>query len=252
MNLSKLCRGFAAAAVLAAWCSVAPAQIPGSNPQDEIKELFKKVEKDLQEIDELLQQASSESRGAAAEENKSAATSAHGKQKAVSENIQKIIDLIPPSGGGGGNSGGHGLSKPQGGGKGGQQQGQNGKQQNQQGQKPQGQQGGDSAGQQKQEKTAEGAGQAPSTPQGQQPSGSGEPDSPLKSNATPEQSTGKPRNYETDRVNRSKEAVERWGDLPEHAQRAFSNQNTEDLPMRYRKWIQDFYLRMQKSPASGK
>ena len=61
---------------------------------------------------------------------------------------------------------------------------------------------------------------------------------------------GKPRDYETERQNRAKEVTDRWGDLPEHKRAIFENTNTEDLPMRYRKWIQEFYLRMQK-PTTG-
>lgn len=230
----------------------ASAQAQG-NPQEEIKELFKKVEKDLQEIDKLLQQATADSAAGAAAQPKSAASTAQKKQKGVSDDIQKIIELIPSSGGNcsSGQCNNHGLKKPGEGGQGQKQsQNQGGGQPRPQGssagQKP----GEGSQGQQQQEKTAQGAGEAPTTQQSAKPDG-GTPDGPEKSDATPEQKSGKPRDYATDRVNRGKEDAARWGDLPEHAQRAFSNENTADLPMRYRRWIQDFYLRMQKSSTTG-
>ncbi|MBI3820753.1 MAG: hypothetical protein HY286_18845 [Planctomycetes bacterium] len=52
-------------------------------------------------------------------------------------------------------------------------------------------------------------------------------------------------------MKRDHEATDRWGDLPEHLRGTFSNEKTDDLPMRYRRWIQDFYTRTSKS-ASGK
>ena len=77
-------------------------QVAGQDPKQEIKQLFKKIEGDLQEIDKLLNQAAHDTKGGAAAESadpKAAAKGAHDKQKEVSESIQKIIDLIPPGGG---------------------------------------------------------------------------------------------------------------------------------------------------------
>jgi hypothetical protein len=81
---------------------LAVAQESGQGPANEIKLLFERVEKDLQEIDKLLLEASREPRPAGAPEAgkpREAAKSAHNKQKGVSEAIQKILDLIPPSSG---------------------------------------------------------------------------------------------------------------------------------------------------------
>lgn len=226
---------------------------PAGNPEAEIKELFKKVEKDLTDIEKLLNQATSDNAAAASAAAKEAAKSANTKQREVSESIQKIMDLIPPSGGGNcSNCSNHGLKKP-----GEDSQGSSSGQNPSQGagnSKPQDQS------QQQDEMTARGAGKAPTMPkgsesEGKEPKGGSNPDSPKKSNSEPSQGESKPREYATERANRSREGTERWGDLPEYAQRAFSNENTEDLPMRYRKWIQDFYLRMGKSgsgSAAGK
>lgn len=226
----------------------------GGNPEQEIKELMKKVEKDLQEIDKLLLQAAKDSPGAAAAsagENKTAATQAHTRQKSVSEAIQKIIDLIPPSGNNSSssNQSKRGLSKPnQGNGKGNQPP-PDGNQQKDDGQQQQGK------GEQQKENTAEGAGQAPTLPkdsQGEkQPQGQDDPNDNKKSNEDPRNGTKKAKDYETEKLNRGKENPDRWGDLPEHLRRTFSNENTDDLPMRYRKWIQDFYSRSSKSSTTG-
>lgn len=91
----------------------------GADPREEIKDLFRKIEKDLSEIDKLLLNASTRpqatpSEGAAAKGARGEAVSpagtgdakeAHGKQKEVVDSIQKILDLIPRTGGGGGGGG---------------------------------------------------------------------------------------------------------------------------------------------------
>ncbi|MBI3820755.1 MAG: hypothetical protein HY286_18855 [Planctomycetes bacterium] len=74
----------------------------GGNPEQEIKELFKKVEKDLQEIDKLLLDAGKDAPAiqVSASNCKEVARDALGRQKLVSDNIQKIMDLIPECPGG--------------------------------------------------------------------------------------------------------------------------------------------------------
>jgi hypothetical protein len=90
-----------ACAAALAWfvAPIASGQAAGQDPRQEIKDLFKKVEKDLQEIDKLLNQAAAEPKAGDAIDSKGAAKGAHEKQKEVSDSIQKIIDLVPPSGG---------------------------------------------------------------------------------------------------------------------------------------------------------
>jgi hypothetical protein len=121
-------------------------------------------------------------------------------------------------------------------------------QQDQQGNKPQD----SSQGPSKDEATAKGAGQAIAEPQSQNPKNGGRPDDGRKSNAAPELGKSKPRDYDTEKQNRGKENVERWGDLPEHTRRVFENTSTEDLPVQYRKWIREFYLRTMKPTTDNK
>jgi hypothetical protein len=225
----------------------APAQVGGQDPREEIKEIFKRIEKEMQEIDRLLLEAARDQRTTASapsdakSSGKSAAKSAHEKQKDVSDSIQKIIDLIPPSQSQGQQGSNHGLSKP------GENQGQGQGQQPPEGQRDgQGKRPGDKPQGQSDEQTAQGAGQAPTEPPGVKPQG-GTPDGNQRSNETPRQTKGAPRDYDTEHAQRGKENVERWGDLPEHTRKVFENTNTDDLPVRYRKWIQDFYTRVQKT-----
>lgn len=226
---------------LAASCAIdsgAFAQGIGQDPLEEIKSLFRQVEKDLQEIDRLLLQAARDPRAASGEApekagTKAAAKDAYEKQRAVSESIQRIIDLIPPSSSSSQSSPKRDLSKPN--------QGQGNESQ---GERQQG-----SEGKPEEERTARGAGQAPTEPQGGRPSG-GRPEGNQKSNEPPQQGKSKPRDYETERAHRARETVERWGDLPEHTRKVFENTNTDDLPIRYRKWIQDFYTRVQQTSGA--
>ncbi len=96
------------------------------------------------------------------------------------------------------------------------------------------------------DQTPEGAGQAPT-----QPSGRGNPDDPSASNDPPHQGTGRPPEYDTERLQPPATGSERWGDLPEREREIFSNEKTDDLPLRYRKWVEDFYRRVQRNPRSN-
>jgi hypothetical protein len=226
----------------------AVAQSPIEDPMEEIKRLFRQVEKDLQEIDKLLLDAAREPKGAPKPAAKpegpatpqESAKSAHVKQKDVSEAIQKILDLIPEGSGSCSSKecSNHGLKKP---GESSSGQG-NSEPRNAGGDKKQPRPGSPTP-TGEDEKTAQGAGQAPTEPKSAKPSG-GTPENNQRSSEPPSQGKAKPRDYDTARVQRGKETVERWGDLPEHTRKVFENTSTDDLPLRYRKWIQDFYTRV--------
>ncbi|MCC7172169.1 MAG: hypothetical protein IT459_17115 [Planctomycetes bacterium] len=40
---------------------------------------------------------------------------------------------------------------------------------------------------------------------------------------------------------------ERWGELPQHARDVFVTEGDDDLPPRYRAWIDEYYRRMNRS-----
>jgi gas vesicle protein len=90
----------AIAGALAGLASAGALGQSAEDPRNEIKKLFEKVEKDLEEIDKLLLNASSEPAAAGAEttDGRVSVKQANGKQKEVVDSIQKILDLIPPSG----------------------------------------------------------------------------------------------------------------------------------------------------------
>lgn len=242
---------FGAASIVALLAFAAPARAQAADPKQEIQELFKKVEKDLKEIDKLLLDAANNRQGASASTSSSSSSSssdsaksgasagakeetggkasartAHSKQKSVASDIQKIIDLVPP--GGSCNNPGGSCDNPGNSG---------GKPSSSGGEKPQ------NPGE---EKTAQGDNKAPKPDQGGQ-----DPNDPRKSQDPAQMAKSPYRPQDTERNPRT-DGVERWGDLPEHARKAFSNENTDDLPLRYRKWIQDFYKRVNKGAAPNK
>ncbi|HKD99629.1 MAG TPA: hypothetical protein VKE69_01360, partial [Planctomycetota bacterium] len=96
------------------------------------------------------------------------------------------------------------------------------------------------------EKTPQGAQKAP-TPSG----GADQPKDPRKSNADPSQGKRPPSKHPTERNPNAGGAVDRWGDLPEYARDTFRNDRTDDVPLRYRRWIEDFYRRVQKAESDG-
>lgn len=204
-----------------------PAQGPGlPNPQqDEIKELFHSIEKTLEEIDKLLLDASNENSGSSTAENMQKASkkmeellkkTAEGQQK-VSKEIDEILKKLPP-GGGSGNSSGNPLpdkNKPQ--------------------KDPQNQ------GERERDKTPEDPGQPQPNQQTQ------EPKSPEDSQArSKNQKTPPPKNPPPD-VNRQENQAGKWGDLPPLYQELFRNQKTDEIPVRYRKQIEDLYKKLNQS-----
>jgi len=72
------------------------------------------------------------------------------------------------------------------------------------------------------------------------------PDSPLESKDRPTRGVSPARAYDTEK-HPGGGSVERWGDLPEQARQVFSNESTQDVPLRYRRWIESFYRRAQKA-----
>jgi hypothetical protein len=82
------------------------AQEPAPHSHDEIRELFDKVQRDLSEVDRLLQEAASSKASPAVGEagaktdspGKRSARSAHERQLEVVRTIEKILDRIPPGG----------------------------------------------------------------------------------------------------------------------------------------------------------
>lgn len=216
--------------LLTLWAALAaaPAAVAQGpeDPRQEVKRLFEQVSKDLDEIDKLLLQAASDRRSKAgageAATEKDAAKEAHGKQREVVDAIQKILELVPRTGSSqSSGSGGQPSSKSD-------------------GNLP------DDPGQQREDSGApRGENQAPKDPSG------GKPDDPRESKEKPKNGVKPPRDYATERRERGDLTVDRWGELPEQVREAFTNESTQDVPIRYRKWIQDFYKRVQRGSTPG-
>jgi hypothetical protein len=223
--------------------------LPGDDAQREMVELFGKVERQLREIDRMLQEAS--------RANASGASELAGMLRdaqASGENVKKGIDRIleiaasqrPPPG-----SSGSGQGQPQPG------QGQ--------GQSPLDRQGEQSTGRESTPSTPDQQGGDQPQPDGKKPGGEkpepgGEkpdparggrenPDGPQGSPLDPEQRPGgPPKSGQAGTGVNPVDDRDRWGDLPTHAREVFRNEGGRDMPPVYREWIDAYYKRLNKKP----
>ncbi|MEL6429306.1 MAG: hypothetical protein AAFP22_02185 [Planctomycetota bacterium] len=239
-------------------------ELPGLNPfggsgsgapagEDEMRELFLKVDKRLTRVTELLYEASSGD-GSRAEEigsagidelirgAESASSSAQGgiaklleaserQSRAASEEIQLILDIAaqnPSSsgGGGGGNDPQSGEGQPQ------PQQGQtpSGSRREDKGQDPSQQQGENQ--QQQQDPSQQQGGNQPDNTQPNSDEQPTNPSDPRSSEQGPEAAA---------------RGTEDWGDLPIHLRKVFQNSVSDDVPPRYRDWVDAYYERLRRS-----
>lgn len=214
--------GFALAAPARAQ---SPPQEDAQGGCKEVRELVERIDADLAKVNELLAEASAVGASPAA---KVATKSAQAKQKEVAETMQKILEHAHEGQCKSGSCSSKGLcrssSSKGGGSQGSASSGSTGSELD--GRKVDGEKDG----------APRGEGQAPRT------ASAGTPDSPRKSTEPPKQGMSPPREYDTEKQAR-RDAVARWGDLPEQIRDAFANERTDDLPVRYRKWIQAFYRR---------
>ncbi|MEM9382370.1 MAG: hypothetical protein AAGB93_20625 [Planctomycetota bacterium] len=222
----------------------------GSGPSGatELKDLFLQVEKRLNRVTELLYEASSgdvseadgiggagidelireaESGAAGAQSGIARMLEAtRGQSQATLDDIARILELAEQSGSGGSQP--QSPPEPQ---DGMPQQGQtpSGSRKQDTGERPpeSGKEGQDQQGQQEQ-------GQNGDEPSGNQETEGG-PDGPAK--APPEGETGDPA---------AAAGNEDWGDLPIHLRQVFQNGVSEDVPPRYRDWVDSYYKRLNR------
>jgi len=225
----------------------------GAGGPEDMEQLFLKVEKRLQRVTDLLYEASSgdvsgaESIGSAgidelireAEQGAAGASSGmarilgatRSQSEATLDDIQQILELAEQQ------SSSSSSSSSQS-----QSQNPSNEGMPQQGQTP--------SGSRKQE-----SGEQPPTPgedgqpqgeqqegdptNGQQPRGSQESDAGQdgQSDAPPPSETGGPSGAS---------GAEEWGDLPVHLRKVFRNGVSEDVPPRYRDWVDSYYKRLNK------
>lgn len=231
----------------------------GADPQQEMRELFLKVDKRLNRvtellfeasagdtsraddigsagIDELIREAESQAGGARSDIARLLEAS-RAQSEAASGEIGRILEIAEQN-----------QSSSSSSSSSGQQQGQpQSSGQPQQGQTPQGSRRedkgetgpeGESQGQQPQPQQ-EGEGE-----QNQDQEGDGKPTGDQESNQTPDQQKGdNPPESETgDAANAS--GNENWGELPVHLRRVFENSVSDDVPARYRDWVDSYYKRL--------
>lgn len=220
----------------------------GAGGPENMEQLFLKVEKRLQRVTELLYEASSgdvsgaENIGSAgidelireAEQGAAGASSGmarilgatRSQSEATLDDIQKILEMAEQQSSSSSSSSGSGQSQspPS---QGTPQQGQtpSGSRKQESGERP--------------PEPGEGEQQQGEPNDGQQPRGSQESDAGQdgQSDAPPPGETGDPS---------SAGGAEEWGDLPVHLRKVFQNGVSEDVPPRYRDWVDSYYKRLNK------
>lgn len=206
-----------------------PPQSAQDAAEQEMRELFLKVETRLREIDRLLSDAGAGDTKAIGKDLDSGMgellkrTQDSGNE--ALKDIDRILELAAQLDGRSGGSGG----------------GKQGEQEPQSGDSPLDKQGGQST---QREST-------PSTPeQGEKPSpqqdGQQDPrDGRASPDKDPQSTPGKtPPAGPTDNANRRVDDQDRWGDLPVHARDIFRVEGGSDMPVQYRDWIDSYYRRL--------
>jgi len=110
------------------------------------------------------------------------------------------------------------------------------------GKSPLDKQGGEPSGR---EQTPQGPGSKPESPkpgEGEQPQDANQPDDP---NKPTENRLGSPPPDSKTGSGTSSEGADRWGDLPVRAREIFRVEGASDLPPQYRDWIDGYYRRLQ-------
>lgn len=228
----------------------------GADPQAEMRELFLKVDKRLNRvtellfeasagdmssageigsagIDELIREAESQAGGARSDIAKLLEAS-RSQSEAASGEIGRILEIAQQQSSSGGSSG--------------QQQGQPqpGEGQPQQGQTPSGSRREDKGerGPQGENQQEEPGGQDPGSQEQDQP-GDGQPEGSQDSDQQDQRPGDDPPGSETGDPADAR-GNENWGELPVHLRRVFENSVSDDVPARYRDWVDSYYKRLAR------
>jgi hypothetical protein len=215
------------------------AELMGQNPtQQEMLELFGKVERKLREIDDFLFEAAA---GEGAYDSESSELSelflaTRDSSREVAEGIDRILELAEQmaqqqqqqqqssSGSGGGQSSSDGQSPLDNRGREGQRE--------------------QEQSSQEQREDLEG-GQQPE-PGNENAPGQGQPEDGAPNELPAEQRQGE-RGADSERGQGSDATgAGQWGELPPRMQEIFSNQVGDDLPLEYRDWIESYWRRLQR------
>ena len=270
-----LCALVTALAALAApgeGVTIQPPAGPQQDLQQEMKDLFRRVETKLRDIDVLLTDAGAGDPRRLSEAGEAGLDELLRRSVEQGREVQREIDQLLRLAQQAGQQGGSGSTSSQ------RQQGQ-GQGEQQQGQEPGAPQQGSGGQSRNQEATPslpeqtgpEDGGQDPSRPDGQQPGGEengeqpggqepqpgGEGDRP---DDGPESPDDDPRNQEgappdpdeTDAPASRGDLSERWGELPVHVRDVFRTEGGEDMPAEYRDWIDAYYRKLNERASRSR
>lgn len=200
---------------------------PKDDPVEELKRLFQEVERKLEQIDIRLADAGAGEIPLTEVEDSGLDKLLRDSQDKSAEavaGIDRILEIAQSMG----SSMGSGMGQPQ---------------QQQQGQSPLDQE--RDRGPKEREETPEGPGKKPEPGQEKEdPSKGGQPKSPKDSKEKGENRPGDPRRDEAGPPTPPGDDEAQWGFLPARVREKFRNQGRDDLPVRYRDWIDSYYKRL--------
>ena len=238
-----------------------PLELPGqvSEEQEEMLELFRDIEENLKIVDILLSDAGAGDTSSLKDVKEAGIgrllEDSRAKSRQVLSDIDRLLEIAQQMGQQSGSPSpnpqdGEGAGNPSEGSEG-SQSGQQPSQSTQREQTPEGpgqspagqeptngeQPGGEEPGQ---EQEGDGEGELPR--QGETPG-----DSQQSSNKDPENKLGKdPLTDPTGAAAKPGSSRDRWGDLPVHYQDVFRGEDSGEMPVRYREWIDAYYRRLNQ------
>ena len=238
-----------------------PIELPGavSEAQEEMLELFRDIEENLKTVDILLSDAGAGDTSSLSEVKEAGIgrllENSRAKSQQILTDIDRLLEIAeemgqeseePTPGEEPGEESGSPSQGPEG-----SQSGQQGSQSTRREQTPEGpgqspsgeepvnseQPGGEEPGEDQQ-----GASEQPPEGQGETPG-----DSQQSANKDPENKTGnEPPTDPTGAGSKPGSSRDRWGDLPVHYQDVFRGEDSGEMPVRYREWIDAYYRRLNQ------
>lgn len=201
---------------------------PGGDLVEELTRLFQEVERNLERIDIQLADAGAGEMPLTDVEDsglEKLLRDSQDRSEEVLAGIDRILEIAQQMG----SSMGSGMGQPQ------QQQGDSPLDQER------------DKGPQDREKTPDAPGDKPEPEPGQeqpQPSPDGDPKGPEDNPLDGENQTGDPRQDQPGAPVNPGDDVDKWGFLPDRVREKFRNQGGDELPVRYRDWIDSYYRRL--------
>jgi hypothetical protein len=240
-------------------------RVPETDLEAEMREIFRRVEIKLRDIDVLLTDAGAGDTSRLSEVGESGIDELLRRSieegRAVQREMQQLLQLAQQAGSSSSSSGGSSSSQQSSQGQSGQEpspldQGP-GRQRSQEAtptlpeqQQPGGEQPGEQPGEKPggEQEGEQPGGQNPKPGEGEQPDGG-----PERPDDDPQNAEGNdPKQDETAAPSQRGDLSERWGELPVHVRDVFRTEGGEDMPAEYRDWIDAYYRRLNERAAQGR